>query len=336
MKERLPTRWAFKHGAYYYRPRPAERHLFGDRSWFRLGKSYPEALRAFADRKELDAGETLASIVDRYMAECLHAHTRNTQASYTPSLKRIRAAIGHNRATALTPQVIYRYMDAVKKARTMNVANNDLKVINVLLDSAIRWGVIPTNQIKGNVSYFGKRDGLRKERDRYVEDWELAEWQKVATPVQKAFAALAMVTGGRKTDILQITLGDIHPDHLRLVNRKSNKEVRYRMSVALREAIELAKAVRTGDSLFLFTNATGGCFVSGGRCESFDRSWRHSMVQAIGETRLETPFTRHDLRAKVGSDADTDHRAQQLLGHTDPAMTRRHYRRNVPLIDPAK
>ena len=335
MRERLPTRWAFKHGAYYYRPRPAERHLFGDRSWFRLGKSYPEALRAFADRKELDAGETLASIVDRYSVERLHQHSRNTQASYSPSMKRIRAALGHNKAASLTPQIIYRYMDAVQKARTMNVANNDLKVINVLLDRAVVWGVIPANHIKRNVKYFGKRDGLRKERDRYVEDWELAEWQKEATAVQKAFAAVAMVTGGRKTDILQITLGDIHSDYLRLINRKSNKEVRYRMTTALSEAINLAKAIRSGDSLFLFTNANGECFVSDGRCESFDRSWRQSMARAIKKTKLERSFTRHDLRAKVGSDADTDHRAQQLLGHTDPAMTRRHYRRNVPLIDPA-
>lgn len=141
-------------------------------------------------------------------------------------------------------------------------------------------------------------------------------------------------TGARKTDILQITLGDIRPDHLRVVNRKTDKEIRYRMTESLLEAVAMAKSVRTGSSMFLFTNARGECFVTNDRCKSFDHSWVKSMREAIKNTKLTESFTPHDLRAKVGSDADTDHRAQQLLGHTDPGMTRRHYRRNVPIIEP--
>lgn len=336
MAERLPSRWAKRSGAYYYRPREHERHLFDGKTWFWLGRTYHDALRAFADRKELEAGETLASIIDRYRTEKLPGLKPNTRASYGQSLNRLRAALGHNKAGLITPHIMYKYMEAVRRARTMNVANNDLKVINVLMDHAVRWGVIDANQIKGNVKYFGARDGLRKARDRYVEDWELIEWQKVASPVQKAFAAMTLLIAGRKTDILQITLADIRKDELRLVNRKSGKEALYRITPALREAIHMALSVRAGDSLYLFTNARGECFVTNGRCKSFDTSWVRSMRRALDETDLKEPFTRHDLRAKAGSDADSDHRAQQLLGHTDPSMTRRHYRRNVPLIEPAK
>ena len=61
-----------------------------------------------------------------------------------------------------------------------------------------------------------------------------------------------------------------------------------------------------------------------------------TLAEAIEQTALEEPFTRHDLRAKVGSDADSDARAQALLGHESTQMTRKHYRRRVPLITPAK
>ncbi|MGK0441828.1 MAG: hypothetical protein ACJA0N_001629 [Pseudohongiellaceae bacterium] len=45
------------------------------------------------------------------------------------------------------------------------------------------------------------------------------------------------------------------------------------------------------------------------------------MKMAFAETKLENKFTKHDLRAKVGSDADTDEPAQRQLDHTSPATT---------------
>ncbi len=65
----MPKRWAHKHGAFYYRPRESERQAFDGKTWFRLGSSYAEALRAFADRMELQMGDTLASLIDRYTLE---------------------------------------------------------------------------------------------------------------------------------------------------------------------------------------------------------------------------------------------------------------------------
>lgn len=337
MAKRLPTRWAFKHGAYYYRPHPSERDLFGGKTWFWLGDTYPKALRKFATIKELEAGEDLASVIDRYRAEVLPSLKPQTQASYSPALDRLRLGLGHNKVVTAKPQVIYKYMDQVRKARTMNIANQDLKVLNQVLDSAVRWGVIERNVIKGEVKYFGKRDGLKKERDRYVEDWELAAWQSVASPQQVAFAALVMLTGGRKSDTLRIMENHITKDSLTIHNSKTGEDAVYHMTEALQTAIEEARKAKPANSLFLFANHRGGCYVSdNGRCESFDRVWRKSMARAIKETDLEQSFTRHDLRAKVGSDAENEARAQELLRHTDPAMTRKHYRRKKQMIRPVK
>lgn len=334
---KLPPRWRFKHNAFYYVPRPSERAIFDGKTWFRLADNYPDALRAFADRKELEMGGTLGSVLDRYQVEALPRLKPNTRASYGQAISRLRSALGHNKCRLIEPQVVYQYLEAVAKARTMNVANMDLKVLNVVLDKAIRWGVVGKNVIKGAVKYYGKRDGLKKERSRYVQDWELAEWQKVATPIQKAFAAIVACTGSRKTDVLRILLQDRRPEGLRIVEHKVGKERIWTWTDALREAVSMGKATRHGTSMFLFTNRNGECFVNNkDQCKPFDKSWRRTMSKALKNTELEHSFTAHDLRAKTGSDAETEARAQELLGHTNPAMTRKHYRRDIEIVEPAK
>lgn len=337
-KRKLPSRWSFKHSAYYYRPHPAEKHLFDGKSWFRLGVTYPAALRKFAAVKELEAGQSLLSCIDRVQVEVLPRYSQSAQAAYAASMERLRKALGHNPVVLIKPKTVYQYIDAVAKSRTMNVANADLKVLNLVLDCAVRWGVIDRNQVKGAVKYFGVRDGLKKTRDRYVEDWELAAWQSVASPQQRAFAALVMLTGARKADTLRILEAHVTAETLVIHDSKTGRPVPpYEMTDALRDAVEMCRACKPRPSLYLLPNADGRCYVGEkGRCESFDRAWRQSMEKAVRDTDLEEPFTRHDLRAKVGSDADTDRRAQELLGHTSPSMTRKHYRRKKQAIRPVK
>lgn len=337
MADKLPVRWTFKHGAFYYRPKPAERHLFDGKSWYRLGRTYPEALRAMADIRELELGETVADLVDGYTAEVLPTLKPQTRNGYGVALKRIRGTLGHNRAAALKPKIVYQYRNAVKQARGMNPANTDLKVLNGILDYGVEKGILDRNNIKGAVSYYGKRAGLRKERERYVEDWELTEWRKVAKPQHVAFAALVMLIGTRKADTLRITEQDITDDALYVYNSKTGKTLAFSLTPALRAAIQEAHATKPKPSPYLFPNSLGSCYVGeDGRCQSFDRAWREGMVKAIRETDLEESFTRHDLRAKVGSDADTDERAMELLGHSSMKTTRAHYRRKKQPIRPVK
>jgi len=337
MADGLPKRWIKNHGAYYYRPAPSERHLFDNKSWYHLGRNYPDALREFARIRDIEVGEELSSAIDRYTIERLPRLKPQTQSAYKASLERLRNMIGHNNIAAISPKGVYQYMDGMAKNHTMNVANTDLKVLNGVLDACVRWGLIDRNMIKGEVAYFGKRDGLKKERDRYVEDWELAAWQSVANPQQVAFAAVIMLIGTRKADTLRIMEAHISDDSLYVKDSKTGKDDPFEMTEALREAIDQARAVKPKPSLYLFSNRNGACYVGdNGRCESFDRAWRKSMTKAIKETDLEQSFTRHDLRAKVGSDAVNEARAQELLRHSDPAMTRTHYRRKKRMIRPVK
>ncbi|SDF71853.1 Site-specific recombinase XerD [Onishia taeanensis] len=333
----MPKRWQYKHGAYYYLPRLHEREMFDGKTWYRLGKTYSEALRAFAEIQDLQLTEKLASLIDRYETEVLPTRGISTQNGYKVALRRLRKGLGHNPAGSISPKLMYRYMDALTKKKGMQVANTDLKVINQVMNAAVRWGVIERNPLKGTVKYFGKRDGLAKARDRYVEDWELAAWQTVATRQQRAFAAIVMLTGIRKSDCLRIMEAHVSETTLMVDVTKNKRPVVFEMTDALQAAIEEARACKPTRSLYLLPNSKGECYVNErGESKPWDKSWRRSMTRAIELSDLEEGFTRHDLRAKVGSDAEDERRAQELLDHTSPSTTRQHYRRKKRAIRPVK
>ncbi|SDO28349.1 Phage integrase family protein [Halomonas shengliensis] len=333
----MPKRWAYKHGAFYYRPREGERDAFDGKTWFRLGATYAEALRAFADRMELQMGDTLASLIDRYSLEVLPTLSYSAQNNYRLSLDRLRRVMGHNAVGVIVPKLVYRYLDELQQKKTMQAANQDLKVLNRVLDFAVRWGVIDRHPIKGHVKAYGIRDGLKKARTRYVEDWELAEWQRVASAQQRAFAAIIMLTGARKSDTLRIMEAHISDAELTIQVSKTGKTISFLLTEALRQAIAEARACKPKASLYLLPNHRGRCYVSEqGLTQTWDGKWADTMRKALRDTDLEASFTQHDLRAKVGSDADTDARAQELLGHTSTAVTRQHYRRKSKAIRPVK
>lgn len=70
-------------------------------------------------------------------------------------------------------------MDVVVKVRIMNIVNVDLKVLNIIMDCCVCWGIIECNLIKKEVVYYGVKDGFKRVDDMYVEDWQFVEWVKV-------------------------------------------------------------------------------------------------------------------------------------------------------------
>jgi len=76
----LPTRWALKHGAYYYLVREGLKDLWDGKRWFRLGKTLPEAYRVWAERRQDDGAalRTVANLLDRYLLEVAHTSGRTS------------------------------------------------------------------------------------------------------------------------------------------------------------------------------------------------------------------------------------------------------------------
>jgi hypothetical protein len=106
----------------------------------------------------------------------------------------------------------------------------------------------------------------------------------------------------------------------------------------LRAAIDEAIAALPVDiGPWIFCTDEGDCYVDAdtGKMSSFESVWHRFMDRVLKETKVQERFAERDIRAKVGSDLETIEQAQQLLGHADPRVTKRHYRRAAQVVRPA-
>jgi hypothetical protein len=56
------------------------------------------------------------------------------------------------------------------------------------------------------------------------------------------------------------------------------------------------------------------------------------MGRLLKETKVTERFAERDIRAKVGSDAETLEKARHILGNATVAITRKHYRRKPDIV----
>jgi integrase len=140
-----------------------------------------------------------------------------------------------------------------------------------------------------------------KPRNRYIEDWEIVEALSLV-PKRKSGSVLMLQAYIRVKMLIGIRRGDM---------------LRLRMS----DIADAGITVRPHKT----ANSTG-----------WDSMWQRFMSRLLGETKITQRFTEHDLRGKVGSDADSLERARQLLGHADSKITERVYRRKPELVRPLR
>lgn len=331
----LPARWRLRYGRYYYRPRDSERAAFDGRAEFRLGRTLGEAYRVFGERMEwLDEINTIDELCNRYLMEVMPHKAPATQRSQARSMQRIRAALGHNAVPVIEPVHIYRYRDAVAKKYSQKAANLDLELLSHMFTKALEWGARRDHPMTGKkvVKY------SLAPRDRYVEDWELRAAMSIAPPLIACYVPLKLLTGLRKGELLSIRLSDMTQEGIQVARSKGGRPVVYEWTPELQAAVEAVKKLRRRvKGLHLFSTRTGQPYIdSEGLTSGFDSIWQRFMAKALRETALEQRFTEHDLRAKVGSEAENVARAQELLGHTTAGMTQRVYRRKVARIKPTR
>lgn len=332
----LPSGWRHKHGAYYYRPPVNLRPLWDGRTEYRLGKTLSEAYRVWADKLELYAdAKTMAELLDRYALEVVPMKAPKTQESNNISIPKLRAVFGHMLIDAVKPKHVYQYRD-LRGKQGRSAANHDIALLSHAFTKAIEWGLCENHPIKSKVTKFSV-----KPRKRYVEDWEVKEALKVASPFIKSYIRLKLATGLRRGDLLSITMTDITDEGLHAHPRKtahtSGKRLVYTWSDELRAAIEEAKALRRKIYCpWLFHTNKGQPYIKeNGSAAGFSSIWQRFMAKVLSETAVKDRFTEHDLRAKVASDVDGDH-ARRLLGHASSQITERVYRRKPDMIKPAK
>ena len=288
----------------------------------------------------------MRELFDRYRLEVVPEHaSANTRESKERSLDRLRFAMGDNLVTIITPQFIYKYRDHIGRSRSRKQANLDLEVLSHCFTKAIEWGIVSDHPMTNKKVVKFSLPG----RDRYVEDWELDEWAKVANPFLVAYIVLKGTTGLRQQDMLTLCNKDITQTELISVNIKTGKKIRFPLYTdegepnTVKLALDAVKKHYSSVSHhvlspWVFHTRNGDCYydMEERKASGFQSVWQRSMKKALDKTDLEIRFTEHDLRAKVGSDVDSDQEAQRLLAHSDAATTRKHYRRNGAVVTPAK
>ena len=344
----LPKYWRLHKGSYSYRVPPQLQHLHGGKTEISLGQSLSGAYQKFATLYQVEECITLMQeLFDRYTAEVVIEKAVATQRSNHASLARLRGALGNNLVTTVTSKAVYTYRDKAGRKYGKKSANLDLEVLSHCFTKAIEWGAIDFHPMTDKKVVKFSLDA----RKRYVEDWELIEWCKVASPFLLVYVGLKGVTGLRKQDLLTIKISDISETELTSVNLKTGKKMRFPLymdgepttvKVALDDIHDYYRSTRVSRvtvvmSPYLFHNRNGGCYYDMVQAKSsgFNSVWQRTMKKALVKTGLQESFTDHDLRSKVASDLDTDQQASDLLAHSSLAVTRKFYRLKGQKVDPA-
>lgn len=311
----LPQRMYLRSGTFYFADPNGK--------WHNLGKDYAAAMYEYAQiTGPGGACRTLADAVERYMREVACQNAEETYKAKLRHGKIIKEAMGKVRPQAISPQAIYKFRDIVSKRGKVQ-ANRIIATLSHVFGSCIEWGLVTSNPCREVKRY---KEAARK---RYVEDWEFKAFGDFAGEQIAAYMGFKLLTGLRKSDILNMMRSQIQSDGIHVQTGKTGKKMIIERSPALDAAIARINKLRKVTSVYLFSTKKGGKYTVDG----FSAIWKRKMVKALDEGIIQERFTEHDLRAKTASDTDLKH-ASELLTHSDQKTTLKHYRRKAEKVRP--
>jgi integrase len=144
---------------------------------------------------------------------------------------------------------------------------------------------------------------------------------------------LAVLTGLRPGDLLRLTRGNLMDDGIEIETSKTGKRILIEWSEALRSAVKRALAEAPQVRQPIVCNLQGKAYTVDGFNTIFYR--RMSALVKKPDSGLVERFQFRDLRAKSASD-DTVEAASKRLGHADPKITERVYRRKAERAKPLR
>ena len=191
-------------------------------------------------------------------------------------------------------------------------ANREKSLLSGVFSHMIRWGVLETNPCQFVKSF------TEKARNRYVEDWEYQAVLEIASPVIAIALEIAVTTGMRQGDILNLKYSELTEIGIPITQNKTGKKQIFEWTPALRAAIKKSREQKryAENVTNIIANERGQAYTSNG----FKSNWQRLMNKAIDSGAIKKRFTFHDLRAKAGSDANEN--AQKLLGHASASTTK--------------
>ena len=276
---------------------------------------------------------TVNTILERYERDCLDELAPRTARDYRRHIGHLRRRFGQLDATLLEPRDFADFLN-IRRGKIQRV--RQLAVLSAAFTIAVRrWFWLKVNVL---------RDVERpksKPRDRLILDEEFAACKALAPKRVQLAMQLALLTGQRQGDIIRFKWADIREmtldgrtfHELHVYQSKTSKrlaiEVTPELEAVLDQCWQLNGGGHTG-SEYIVPTRTGKPYTS----EGFRACWQR--VRVKWERGGGEPLHFHDIRALAATKCPTLEMAQQLLGHTSSAMTRRVYRRGVERVKPLR
>lgn len=314
----LPQRMYLKHGAYYFVEAGTER-------WIPLGREYAKAMGKYGEITDIDRPcVTMNDVIARYRIEVLPKKAATTQKGEAPQLIRLANWCGHVRPDEITTQQIYRYMDQ-RARKAPAAAKHEITLLHHIYVKAIRWGAASQNPVAG------VEKPKSKPRDRYVTDQEFYAVRRLASPQVRVAMDLALLTGLRKGDLLNLTRDNLTEAGLLVQTSKTGKGLLFEYTPALEEVLAASKKLRPQvPGHYLIRNKQGSQYTPDG----FSTNWQKLMLKAK-DAGIER-FTFHDIRSKSASDSASLGEASERLGHSSTALTKKAYYRKAMPVKPLR
>jgi integrase len=234
----------------------------------------------------------------------------------------IEPKLGNRSVAELTTDDIEKWLaaqvpkadDRERRRKAQATANRRFTVLRAILNSAYRKDParVPSADAWRRVRGFAKSD---RARTRTVTADEAKRLLAALKPPLSQLAQGSLLTGLRLGELEALKVGDVGPDFLGVAPGKSGTGRTVPLNAEGRAFFGRLAAERPADELI---------FERMGRV----RITRHMQAASIAAA-LEPPVVFHDLRRSYGSlllnkGVPADH-IQELLGHADARMTRRHY-----------
>ncbi len=312
----LPRRMYLRRGKYYF--------VDVSGKWHPLGAEYLKAMGTYAAMT--DPGRpclTLGNVIEKYRLHVLPHKAKATQNGNGPQLTRLASVFGEMVPDDVTPQQIYQYMD--ERSATPTAARHEVTLLHHVFVKAIRWGAATKNPAQGI------EKPKSKPRERYVTDEEFLAVQALAIPPLQVAMDLALLTGLRRGDLLNLTRNSLTEDGLLVKSQKTSKALLFEYTEELNEVLSCAKKLRPQlPGRYLIRTREGKQYTGSGFAANWQRLMRKAQKNGIEK------FTFHDIRAKSASDSASLREASERLGHTSMAITDRIYMRTARRVNPLK
>ena len=303
-----------------------------------LGSDYVTAVQKWADLMQVKpAAITFEQLADRYQAEVLPTHAKNTQYTQRSDLKKLREFFCNPVPAPLNqirPMHIAQLLEWKKSQPT--TANRLKRVFSALWNQGRAWGYTDLQNPATGVS------GLSEGKRTYdvSESVYRAIWEASCAPLRDAMD-LAYLTGQRPGDAVAMTEHDVVDGMLLVSQHKTGAKVRIRIEgelAALMKRISARKKPLKVWHSALIVDERG----MGLSLKTLQRRFSKAREKAAAD-HPEMPEIAgmwfYDLRAKAAADTterDGIQAAADLLGHRSVATTKGHYDRRGKSVGPTR